>query len=518
MTDFWAADPVVPSAPSGGNFWDADPVAAPAPSIASDVAKSGGVGIAKGLMGLAGIGGDTGNMIDRGMDYVLNKLGAPAPNPQAFQQSAGPLANALTQKVMPTSAGIRSAVEGVTGPLPDAQTTPGKYAETIGEFAPAALAGPGGLIRRAITQAIVPGALSEAAGQATEGTGAEPYARIAGALAGGGVGALADRVSAARSAKNAVPDIQDVLTSSSADFKSPEVQNVTFKPGTIDGVANITANDLNRARLNERLAPQTHAILDDLKTPVNGTAHTIEDVQTARTLLGKVAGNFANPTDQAAASQAIGTLDRLMGSMPQARLATGDIAQANAKLVSARGDYASGMTAQRVADKLRNAELQAGSAYSGGNINNATRQKLRTLLTSKSQGRGLTPDELQSIENTVMGSPVGNALRAGGKFLGGGGGLHAFVSGVGGAAATGNPAMLALPAVGYGIKKVGDAVTRSNANKIVNQILSRSPTGIATAANMPLPDRLGLLKRMLLSGAVSLPLLSAQPQPQNANR
>jgi hypothetical protein len=59
--------------------------------------------------------------------------------------------------------------------------TAGKYISTIGEFAGGAglSAGPKAMIK----YGAVPGAASEAAGQATEGTAAEPYARMAGALA-----------------------------------------------------------------------------------------------------------------------------------------------------------------------------------------------------------------------------------------------------------------------------------------------------------------------------------------------
>src|SRR5262249_26158282 len=50
------------------------------------------------------------------------------------------------------------------------------------------MTGPGGLLPRLARQAVVPGALSEAAGELTAGTPYEPYARAAGALAGGAAG------------------------------------------------------------------------------------------------------------------------------------------------------------------------------------------------------------------------------------------------------------------------------------------------------------------------------------------
>src|SRR5262249_5460843 len=147
---------------------------------------------------------------------------------------------------------------------------------------------------------------------------------------------------------------------------------------------------------------------------------------------------------------------------------------------TADADYAAARTAQRVQEKLNNADLGAASTYSGGNLNNKTRQSLKTLLTSKKGQRGLTPDELQSIEDTVRGWTLGNITRAAGKLLGGGGGLGAVASGAAGHLLAG-PLGLAVPIAGYGVKKIGDAITRANSNKIVDQILARSPEGISRA-------------------------------------
>jgi hypothetical protein len=60
------------------------------------------------------------------------------------------------------------------------ESTPAQFAGTIGEFV-----GPGGMLgggKKLMQASVAAGAGSEAAGQATEGTDLEPYARIAGAL------------------------------------------------------------------------------------------------------------------------------------------------------------------------------------------------------------------------------------------------------------------------------------------------------------------------------------------------
>lgn len=76
--------------------------------------------------------------------------------------------------------------QNVTGELPKPQRMTGRFGETVGEFigSPASYVGPGGLpakIATTVTSALG----SEALGELTAGTAAEPYARLVGAVLGG---------------------------------------------------------------------------------------------------------------------------------------------------------------------------------------------------------------------------------------------------------------------------------------------------------------------------------------------
>lgn len=84
--------------------------------------------------------------------------------------------------------------------LPKPQTLAGEYAKTTGEFVTPSPLGKGNVARQLIQKGIetvVPAIASETAGQMSKGTVAEPWARLAGGLAGGvGVGAYQSRLSA----------------------------------------------------------------------------------------------------------------------------------------------------------------------------------------------------------------------------------------------------------------------------------------------------------------------------------
>lgn len=158
-----------------------------------DVAKSAGTGLVRGVAGVLGLPG----AIKQGMDWGVGKLfdlaGAPAPDPRGV---------AIRDKFSPpTPEDIRNAGTALTGiNLYEPQTTAGKYAKTVGEFVPGALAGPGGALSNVVKFGVLPGLASEAAGQATEGTGLEPFARAGAALTTGGAAALLSRPSTAAQA------------------------------------------------------------------------------------------------------------------------------------------------------------------------------------------------------------------------------------------------------------------------------------------------------------------------------
>lgn len=154
-----------------------------------DIAKSAGVGVGKGLIGLGGLGGDVRELITKG-------LGAAGVSPETSKKAiAGAPIFGPALAIAPTSEDIRGKVEGVTGEFYKPQTGPGEYAQTMGEFLPAALAGPGGIARKVAMQAALPGAASEGAGQLAHiyAPGAEPYVRAGAGMAAGVGGAMLAR-------------------------------------------------------------------------------------------------------------------------------------------------------------------------------------------------------------------------------------------------------------------------------------------------------------------------------------
>lgn len=139
-------------------------------STSSDMAKSIAPGLGEGAAGTLGQFGDA----------VLNTMipGFSTANKITGQPS-------VTQRLI-------DLAHKATGDY-QPQTIPGQYTKTIASFAPAALAGPEGILPK-LASAVIPAVTSETAGQITKGGKYEGLARLLGGLAGGGISGIRARL------------------------------------------------------------------------------------------------------------------------------------------------------------------------------------------------------------------------------------------------------------------------------------------------------------------------------------
>jgi hypothetical protein len=165
---------------------DAAPSSAPGPwakyqggpsflDQAAGYAEAAGTGLERGALAVVGMPGDIG----AGVDWAMNKLTGATPEQQAQAAQYDTLRP-------PTSQQLTNTAQAAGVPFHQPQNTGERYAETISSFIPGSLIGPGGLASK-IGSAVAGGAASEKAGEMTQGTALEPYARFGGAVLGGGL-------------------------------------------------------------------------------------------------------------------------------------------------------------------------------------------------------------------------------------------------------------------------------------------------------------------------------------------
>jgi hypothetical protein len=187
MSDPWGAFPAVEQE---SDPWSAFP-AVEKISQTEDVVKSVATSAIKAPGAIIGLPSDLMGAVGQGFQYLLTegavKLGLLKPEDAKKIRDLGsdyksPVGSeSINQQV-------GKVTEAVGAPLHKAQTDVGKAAGNVADFVFQGATG-AGTVRQlpgaAVKFGLLPGMVSEGAGQATEGTAFEPYARVAGALVGG---------------------------------------------------------------------------------------------------------------------------------------------------------------------------------------------------------------------------------------------------------------------------------------------------------------------------------------------
>lgn len=280
-------------------------------------------------------------------------------------------------------------------------------------------------------------------------------------------------------AKVAAPTIQELKAAAKADYNSPEVATLEVKPTSIRSYSDGAKTILNNEGFDENVAPKTFGILEKLQKIPPGSTVTGQNFNSLRKMLGKAAGSI-EPSEKAAASMAIEHLDGFIPSIPRSEVIAGDVGAAASKLEQARGNYSAAKQAEKIDDKVVQAEVRAASANSGMNVANTIRQRMADVALKPREQRGLLPEEVAAAKQISEGTRTQNTIRAAGNILGGGGGLGTAIVGTIGGVATGGPGA-ALPLVGFALKALSNKMTVNQAGKLSEMIRSRAPLASSAA-------------------------------------
>lgn len=257
---------------------------------AADVGRSALSGLARGAVGLTGLPGDAlrwGEYLADSVAQAPGRLYNRAVNgtwdmPEFMQDGAAMAENSRLkvgpQDILPGGADMVRKAEGVVGPFHEPQTKAGQYARTVGEFMPAAALGPGSIARKAVGYGAIPAVASESAGQLTEGTAAEPYARAGAAI---GAGAAAAFGTIPRYSERMVGAAAQNVTPQQFDFASRLMQEARQRGITLTADEAVQAATNGATRLGdvrrivesttdgaERMAPAMSARPDQMRAAV----------------------------------------------------------------------------------------------------------------------------------------------------------------------------------------------------------------------------------------------------------
>ena len=293
------------------------------PSVAADLAKSGGIGVAKGVIGLPGLIGDLQSLIrhyggkiveenpfDRWAREIEEAHPEWAAQSKALYEKVGRHHSEVGSNEYPTSADIQRTVEPLTGAFYEPQTRAGHYAQTVGEFVPMALTGGEGIAANLLKGAVAPGLASEAAGERTKGTWLELPARVIGGLFGGG---------AAHATQAGYNTAKTAGAARSAAGEASQLLGEEIPAGAVSRVAKDVRNDAltpqSAAARVQELGPE--AMLLDTGRQLQGRAEAIATQPGAgQNRVLNAVENRTGTFGDATAQRIKDTLNREMGQAP----------------------------------------------------------------------------------------------------------------------------------------------------------------------------------------------------------
>lgn len=339
-----------------------------------------------------------------------------------------------------------------------------------------------------------------AMGLATLATPLNPAARI-------GDRAIPGVANALQKAKVEPPTAEALRQTAGRGYDAVRDMGVDYQSDAVAGMARAARANLEKDGILGELAPKTSAILGKLEAAPAGSVAPISGLEAARRAFGHAKRDFQNPTDQLAAGRVTDELDAFIQAADPASVVAGPAAAAARELSAARGNYAAAKRSDQLTGIDEAASLRASSTHSGQNGDNALRQRIVSMLLKPKERAGFTEAELKGLEETVKGTPLRNSLRTAGNLLGGGGGLGSMVAGsVGGAAGGlfGGPVGVALgaaiPAFGFGARRLGNAMTERSLAGVDKMTRMRSPLYEQMLAEAPMEVMRPVQREMLLKG------------------
>ncbi|WNV09950.1 hypothetical protein [Tardiphaga sp. 709] len=284
----------------------------------------------------------------------------------------------------------------------------------------------------------------------------------------------------------AAPTVAELKAASRAAYQSPEIAAVRVDPRSTANLATKIENDLLQKGFRQRSQPEVFEEIKALTPPTLtpkqiAQGYTLPPVeiadlhssQKALGLLARERDAVGAPTPKAAAAaEAKRALDDYLPNIPASDVLAGDAARASEILKEASSNWGAAKRGEQVDLQLTRAERQAAKSGMGGNVENAMRQKIATILDNPKRTSGFSKDEIKAMEDIVRGTKTRNTLRSVGK-LGVDGGLSLMLNT--GAALGSGGATIPVTVMGTIARLIGQKSTAKAGAALSELVRSRSP-------------------------------------------
>lgn len=362
------------------------------------------------------------------------------------------------------SEGWLRAAQSVVGKdnLPAPANELERVTDKAGQFVGGSLPfGPSGLV-----PALTATAGSEV-GRATDEAGLTGgYGEFGGALLGGMAPGV---VRGATTSIPSAPSLDAIRRAKDAAYAATEREGVIFTPDFLKRLKTDVETEFGKRAYLPENEPGLGGFLRVLEES-QGKNATLTHVDKLRKAAGNAAGDFTKPSQQSLAARTKEIIDEALDTAQANEVMTGDHVKAVKLIKEARNLNQRMRLAETIDEAMFQAKNQAASSGTGGNLENAMRQKIKAILNNKKRRASFSPSERRMMEKIVEGSWTQNRLRQVGGFAPSKGFLPAaLLASLGIGSVTGGvPAAVSIPSVlGYaaitqGSKRLAEQITERN--------------------------------------------------------
>jgi hypothetical protein len=313
------------------------------------------------------------------------------------------------------------------------------------------------------------------AGEATDNPLIKGGAALLGGAAGAGIASALERATPSAAVK--IPTTPQIKASSQAAYKASEDAGLIIKPAQMQKLSASVKEKLADLAFDPDDQPMIARALGRLDK-AGAENITLKGVDAIRKKVVNILKD-GNNTERMMAGKILSYIDDSMTSLTPDDVVQGNTDDAVKMLKDAQGLWRVQAKSQLIDDLVAQAERQAARSNSGGNLQNALKQKLGSILDKPKLARMFSPEEKAAIDSIVKGNPVSNALRIVGRLapssnswlpilLGGGPGGYA-AGGLTGAALA-----LGVPAAGSIAKATATGMTKGAVNRLSEMVRSNA--------------------------------------------
>lgn len=302
---------------------------------------------------------------------------------------------------------------------------------------------------------------------------AEMIAEMVGSLGTAGATAALRRNVANRKIQSAVPDLDELRANKSAAYKRVDDMGVRYSPKALDDLVTGIGDEMTAGHINAARHPKAYSMLHDIRSKaITGQSPTLTELDQLRQVIRRDVASSADEAERFFGGKMIDNIDEFVDAAGAGQIVSGNASEGAAAIKTARDLNKRLRNYERITMQATKAERRAASTGSGGNIDNASRQNVRTILDNPRTAKFYSPDEKSAMDKIVMGTKPQNLARQVGKLSPGGNGLQQALA-LGATAY--NPLMAAVPGVGMVSKAIADRSTRKGIEDLLGQIANGAP-------------------------------------------